>query len=305
MQIEISMKFNWFLLIAFFLIISGCCKTYQCKQDYYQITYDDLENKIQGGLLYGQGDFAESLRIIFNFGWDADCNAATAGTILGVMKGREWMMEQGLEVEDRYSNATRDEMPEDENITSYGDRLVDLAEKVILKKGGEKIETSGNITYRIPAEPVNNNVKLKRSLDNLDELKSSMRDPIFKTITDDTGEKKEWAQAVYYAISLEIAEELKTTFPDEWARAVEALDDYPDAEKIVIYGNFTNYSKFETIFGKENAKWVCRVDLNPGIYNYLFLIINRDGTQEWLPDPNNPDQQRHIDGYYYSFLEVK
>ena len=51
MQIEISMKFHWFLLIAFFLIISGCCKTYQSKQDYYQITHDDLENKIQGGLL--------------------------------------------------------------------------------------------------------------------------------------------------------------------------------------------------------------------------------------------------------------
>lgn len=69
------------------------------------------------------------------------------------MKGREWMMEQGMEVEDRYYNATRD-VPEDETITSYGDRLVDLAEKVILQKGGEKIETGGNITYRIPAETV-------------------------------------------------------------------------------------------------------------------------------------------------------
>ncbi len=48
---KLSMKFHWFLLIALFLIISGCCKTYQSKQDYYQITYDDLENKIQGGLL--------------------------------------------------------------------------------------------------------------------------------------------------------------------------------------------------------------------------------------------------------------
>jgi hypothetical protein len=210
MQIEISMKFHWFLLIAFFLIISGCCKTYQCKQDYYQITYDDLENKIQGGLL-GQ---------IF-------------GNLNGLPYEFKFFNEPG-EIEEYYPS---------------------------LPEGGRT--------------------------------------------DDDTGGKKEWAQAVYYAISLEIAKELITTFPDEWARAVEALDDYPDAEKIVIYGNFTNYSKFETIFGKENAKWVCRVDINPGIYNYLFLIINRDGTQEWLPDPNNPDQQRHIDGYYYSFLEVK
>ncbi|MCK5463252.1 MAG: hypothetical protein KAI95_09555, partial [Bacteroidales bacterium] len=64
-------------------------------------------------------------------------------------------------------------------------------------------------------------------------------------------------------------------------------------------------SKFETIFGKENGKWICRVDLKPGRYNYLFLLINKDGTQKWLSDPNNPDRGRHIDGYHYSFLEVE
>ena len=37
-------------------------------------------------LLYGQGDPAQTLQTAFNFGWDADCNAATAGTIVGVMK---------------------------------------------------------------------------------------------------------------------------------------------------------------------------------------------------------------------------
>ena len=335
------------------------------KNNYYTTSFPEKINDVPynvsltntacviAGLLYGQGDFAESLRIIFNLGWDADCNAATAGTILGVMKGREWMMEQGWEVADRYYNATRDVMPEDETITSYGDRLVDLAEKVILNNGGEKKETKRNFIYRIPAEPVKNNVKLKRSLDNLDELKSSMRDVIVKKITYDNGGKKVWAQAVYTAICLEMAEALKAEFPDEWARAVEALDhyprllyamlypkyplayrirdlavtagidmveikpslsgnvefiledDYPNTDKIVVYGNFTNYSKFETIFGKENGKWICRVDLKPGRYNYLFLLINKDGTQKWLSDPNNPDRGRHIDGYYYSFLEVE
>jgi hypothetical protein len=50
MQIEISMKFISFLILCW-LIISACFKTYQSKQDYFQITHDDLENKIQGGLL--------------------------------------------------------------------------------------------------------------------------------------------------------------------------------------------------------------------------------------------------------------
>ncbi len=50
MQIVIAMKYNW-SIIVFLLIISGCSKTYQSRQDQYQITQDDLKKKIQGGLL--------------------------------------------------------------------------------------------------------------------------------------------------------------------------------------------------------------------------------------------------------------
>ena len=37
-------------------------------------------------LLYGNGDFQETLRHAFNFGWDCDNTAATAGTIIGVVR---------------------------------------------------------------------------------------------------------------------------------------------------------------------------------------------------------------------------
>ncbi len=39
------------------------------------------------GLLYGQGDFTKSVDIATRCGQDADCNAASVGGILGVMKG--------------------------------------------------------------------------------------------------------------------------------------------------------------------------------------------------------------------------
>jgi hypothetical protein len=81
--------------------------------------------------------------------------------------------------------------------------------------------------------------------------------------------------------------------------------DYPAVENIALYGNFNNYSKFETIFGREDGRWVCRVNLEPGRYHYLFLLINKDGTQRWLNDPENPERGRYIDGSYYSFLEVE
>ena len=42
-------------------------------------------------LLYGGGDLAQTLRIAFNFGWDADNNAATAATVVGVIKGLSGM----------------------------------------------------------------------------------------------------------------------------------------------------------------------------------------------------------------------
>lgn len=335
------------------------------KENYYTTTFPEKINDVPynaslvntacmvAGLLYGQGDFPETLRIIFNLGWDADCNAATAGTILGVMKGRRWMMEQGWDIKNCYHNATRDEMPDDETITSYGDRLIYLAEKVILSYGGEMKGRRSRTICAIPAEPVQNIIKPEHSIDNLKELRSLMRDDIIKDLTDITITTDKRAQAVYYAICLELAEEIKTGYPGEWARAVEALDhyprllysilypkypmayrirdlavaagidmaaikpslsgnvefilddDYPDAEQILVYGSLNHYSKFETIFGQENGKWVCRIDLKPGRYNYLFLLINKDGTQKWLFDPKNHDQGRHIDGYEYSFLVVE
>jgi len=55
-------------------------------------------------LLYGEGDFIKTLMTAFNFGWDADNNAATAGTIIGLVKGYRWMMKQNWKIVDRYHN---------------------------------------------------------------------------------------------------------------------------------------------------------------------------------------------------------
>lgn len=82
-------------------------------------------------LLYGEGDFVRSLTMAFNFGWDADCNAATVGTILGVCKGWNWMQKQGWNIQDIYRNTTREGMPQDETITRFGDRLIELAQMVV------------------------------------------------------------------------------------------------------------------------------------------------------------------------------
>jgi len=77
---------------------------------------------IIASLLYGEGDFQETLKHSFNFGWDADCNAATVGTIIGTIYGYRKMMTQSRKYEplwqivDRYRNDTRDNMPDDRQL---------------------------------------------------------------------------------------------------------------------------------------------------------------------------------------------
>ncbi len=100
-------------------------------------------------LLYGEGDLARTIEFGFNLGWDADNTAATAGTIIGVIKGRAWMEAQGWEIGTEYHNYSRDDMPMDETINGYADRIVAVASRVIEENGGRVIEKDGAKTFEI------------------------------------------------------------------------------------------------------------------------------------------------------------
>jgi hypothetical protein len=100
-------------------------------------------------LLYGGGDFTSTLTHAFNFGWDADNVAATAGTIIGAIKGRTWFESQGWELGEEYRNISRDHMPTDETVSRYADRIVTLAERIIIENGGSRIAEHDGAVYRI------------------------------------------------------------------------------------------------------------------------------------------------------------
>ena len=179
---------------------------------------------IVGSLLYGQGDFVETVRLAFNFGWDADCNAATAGTIVGVMKGRKWMEAQGWTIRDTYRNLTRPGLPEDETITSYGRRLVDVAHKVILAHGGEKKVLEGRTIWRIATEKPANVEPLPQPTDQLEELRNKLLPHIHRDLTRTAQER---ARAAYLAVALGEAEILARDRPSDWQQAVAALKTNP------------------------------------------------------------------------------
>jgi hypothetical protein len=198
-----------------------CCKGEMRDRNGYEL---NTASTI-GALLYGGGDFVETLRMAFNFGWDADNNAATSATIVGVIRGRKWMDEQKWNIKDVYKNTSRDHVPEDETITKFGDRLVTVAEQVIRKAGGEKKQVDGKEVYRIPREKPANIASLKESRER-DEL--SIRNVRARLKADlESSDAKRRAAAAYAAIGLDRAALLKAVLPAAWEKSVADLRAYP------------------------------------------------------------------------------
>ena len=174
-------------------------------------------------LLYGQGDFVATLQHAFNFGWDCDNTAATAGTILGASKGYKWMMAQGWQIVDRYKNTTRQNMPEDETITSFADRLIDLAEKVIISQGGERQYFDGKVVYQIKMQSPENVAPLYKSENLLNRMKSEHGSKIISDIKSKQAESQ--ARGAYLAICLGLDQMLSKDYPTDWSRALQHLQE--------------------------------------------------------------------------------
>ncbi len=198
-------------------------------------------------LLYGQADFVKTLMTAFNFGWDADNNAATAGTIVGVIKGYRWIMKQNWIIVDRYHNTTRADMPEDETITSFADRLIDLAERAIIEQAGRRQDVDGQIVYRIHRQDPANILPLSNLGDQITRLRGQIKSKVKKTIINGgeprvrgatlapakAGEKL--ALAAYSAICLDLGQTFKQKYPQEWADAVAALNRYPKVVQVLFF----------------------------------------------------------------------
>lgn len=189
--------------------------------------YDLNTGSIIAALLYGEGDFAESLKHAFNFGWDADCNAATVGTIVGVITGYRKMLNRNdrynpdWQIVDRYKNVTRENMPMDETITGYADRIVDLFELVNTQNSGSQTLRNDTVFYRIPAED-------PAPVKKLSPVLAQDTKEIRKSIVDDllSGKPENMARAVYKAVCQEIDGELAKKYPKPWQEGSHQLGGY-------------------------------------------------------------------------------
>lgn len=117
-------------------------------------------------LLYGDGDFYQTLRYAMALGYDADCNAATAGTVVGVRWGFNRISKlPQFRMPDRYENRTRPQLPQEMTVSEQVGVLFQLAKQIIVEQGGEVIRKDGQTYYRIllqqpkVIEPLPENVK--------------------------------------------------------------------------------------------------------------------------------------------------
>jgi hypothetical protein len=101
-------------------------------------------------LLYGRDDFYRTLQLAMALGYDADCNAATAGAVLGVRLGfkRVAALPQ-FKMSDRYVNKTRPQLPAECQVSAQAETLLRLAERVILAHGGGRILVNGQPGFRV------------------------------------------------------------------------------------------------------------------------------------------------------------
>jgi hypothetical protein len=101
-------------------------------------------------LLYGGDDFYRTMQYAMALGHDADCNAATAATVVGVRTGfkRIAALPQ-FKMLDDYVNTTRPQLPAECKVSEQAETLLRVAERVIMANGGERITIDGKPGFRI------------------------------------------------------------------------------------------------------------------------------------------------------------
>ena len=118
-------------------------------------------------LLYGGGDYEQTVKIGVLAGYDNDCNAATAATILGIMLGYD-ALPANLKAQSGtyYRNTNRPGLASN-TIEEIAERIAAQAEEVILDAGGLK---NGNeyVIYDVPFVPATSDEGYTRAVPSTD-----------------------------------------------------------------------------------------------------------------------------------------
>jgi hypothetical protein len=143
-------------------------------------------------------------------------------------------MRRGWQIEDRYRNTTRDGMPMDETITSFAERVVHLAAKVILDAGGTRAVQGDESVFQIRTEAPENIEPLAHGTGHLGELRTAFREDIETGIRNPVS-RRHAARAAYLAICLDMADGYAESDSQAWQAAKEALAGYWKIQQNIFY----------------------------------------------------------------------
>jgi len=87
-----------------------------------------------------------------------------------------------------------------------------------------------------------------------------------------------------------------TAHPNENGNACFKLDGYKDAKRVVLTGTFNRWDEDIFNMNKTENGWELTLQVNPGQYQYKFII---DG--DWVEDMRNPDK---VENEYHGFNSV-
>ena len=104
------------------------------------------------GLLYGDKDFGKTVTIAMRARWDSDCNASTAGGIIGTVLGASGIEPRWSKIfHDTYENYCLRGLPRWIQISDIAKETVEIGEKVVRESGGQ---VSGSGSERVSIIPV-------------------------------------------------------------------------------------------------------------------------------------------------------
>ncbi|WP_236971736.1 ADP-ribosylglycohydrolase family protein [Membranihabitans marinus] len=136
--------------------------------DGFRIPFPIMGSTVNGlnavmALLYGEGDFTQTMGIAISTGYDCDNQAATLGGLLGVMYGSEVIPKHfthnlpsrgqwELPFNDTYINYSRDNLPNYNKISDIVKRIMAITEDAILENNGKIEIADGEKLYYIDSD---------------------------------------------------------------------------------------------------------------------------------------------------------
>ena len=111
---------------------------------------------------------------------------------------------------------------------------IDLAERVIIEQGGERLTRDGRVVYRINAQEP----KCIHPVENPDAqavaLREKLQSEIQASITHPAS-KQQSARAAYYAVCLDMAASIRKEHPQEWSQALAALSSHENVMQALFH----------------------------------------------------------------------